>query len=134
MIEIDCRKCTNLAESRDGCKLYGNDAKQAATACRRDGFKNYRKNLTPGSTVWVIERDEAGNALEVGGYVLLASVAGAVIASPKVYGRDTLEDLMQYYAEEYAEYEGCDLSVFPELDCYTEKATAHAVFTAETEG
>jgi hypothetical protein len=62
MIEIDCRKCTNLTESCDGCKLYGNDVKKAVDACCRDGFKNYHQNLTPGSTVWVIESDEDGQA------------------------------------------------------------------------
>lgn len=93
--------------------------------------KRVNAQTLPGSTVWVIERDEAGNAVEVCGYVLLARVAGAVIVSPKVYGRDTLEDLMQYYAEEYAEYEQADLAVFPERDCYTSQHAAHTAFVVE---
>lgn len=134
MIEIDCRKCENLRPTGDGCQLYGNDPKTATAACRSDMFMNYlprkekQAEITPGETVWVIERDEDGNAVEVGGYVLLARVAGAVIVSPKVYGRDTLESLMQYYAEEYAEYEQADLAVFPECDCYKSKAAASAAY------
>lgn len=95
--------------------------------------KRINAQTPAGSIVWVVERDEDGNALEVAGSVLLARVAGAVITSPKVYGRDTLEDLMQYYIEEYAEFEACDLLVFPERDCYTEKAAAQAAYVAETE-
>ena len=95
--------------------------------------KRVNAQTPAGSTVWIIERDEYGNALEVCGWVLLARVAGAVIASPKVYGRDTLEDLMQYYAEEYAEYESCDLCVFPERDCYTTKTAAQVALAAESE-
>lgn len=119
---------------------YGQDTMAStwthtAPAGRSEPMYEKRVNAqTPaGSTVWVIERDEAGNAVEVCGYVLLARVAGAVIVSPKVYGRDTLEDLMRYYADEYAEYEECDLAVFPESDCYEEKAAASAAFAAETE-
>lgn len=93
--------------------------------------KRVNAQTPAGSTVWVIERDEDGNALEVAGYVLLARVAGAVIVSPKVYGRNTLEDLMQYYADEYAEFGQADLAVFPERDCYTSQHSAHTMFVAE---
>lgn len=96
--------------------------------------KRVNAQTSAGSIVWAIERDEAGNAMEVCGYVLLARVAGAVIASPNAYGRNTLEEIMQYYIEEYAEYETYDLPVFPERDCYTSQAAAHAAFVAETEG
>lgn len=93
--------------------------------------KRVNAQTPPGSTVWVIERDECGNAVEVSGYVMLARVAGAVIVSPKVYGRYTLEDLMQYYADEYAEYDQADLAVFPERDCYTSQHSAHTAFVVE---
>ena len=95
--------------------------------------KRVNAQTPAGSTVWAIERDESGNALNVCGFLLLACVAGAVIATPKIYGRDTVEEIMEYHAEQYAEWEECDLAVFPERVCYEEKAAASAAMAAEME-
>lgn len=50
MIEIDCRKCGNLATDMGGtskCKVYGPDCEKATKACAADGFKNYTPGLKP---------------------------------------------------------------------------------------
>lgn len=43
MLEIDCRKCSNLGEDR--CRKYGADPDKAVKACAADGFTNYRPEL-----------------------------------------------------------------------------------------
>lgn len=41
MLELDCRKCSNLGE--DGCRKYGADPDKAVKACAADGFRHYHK-------------------------------------------------------------------------------------------
>lgn len=138
MIEIDCRKCGNLAETGDSCKLYGSDPRKAAAACKADKFKNYKPapapvaETTPGTTVWVIARDEEKTAVEVVGYVFLACVAGAVIASPRINDYE-LSDMLEYHMEQTAEWEETSMAVFPEEDCYATKPAAMAAYAKETE-
>lgn len=138
MIEIDCRKCGNLATTGAGCNLYGIDPQKATAACRRDRFANYKPapvplaEIAPGTTIWVIARDEENAAVEVAGYVLLARVQGAVIVSPRINDYD-LEGMLEYHMEQTAEYEETDLVVFPEADCYATKPNAMAAFARETE-
>lgn len=138
MLEIDCRKCTKLVSPSAGCRLYGAIPSIATAACIADRFKNYTPKeeppaeITPGATVWVIARDEDGNALEVEGYVFLARVEGAVILTPKVNDYD-LAGIMAYYVEQYAEFEEASLAVFPAADCYAKKTDAVAAFVTETE-
>lgn len=139
MLEIDCRKCENLSETCDSCKLYGNDPKKAAAACKTDLFMNYRPRketptkIAPGKTAWVIVRDEDGNAVEVAGYIFVARVAGAVIMTPRVNTYD-LAGIMQYHIEQTAEFEETELVVFPASDCYATKTDAKVAIEVETEG
>lgn len=137
MLNIDCRKCTNLADTRDRCKLYGSDPKKATAACRSDLFINYtpRKNgekFTPGQTVWVVER-EVGGPGEVGGYVYLATVGHAVILTPFMNDLEELTDLLDYHIERTsADYE-TNLAVFPACDCYPNKLAARCALKTEAE-
>lgn len=138
MLVINCNKCANLCDKVTGCKLYGADPAAAAKACPADLFMNYnpRKEkpakFTPGEEVWVVERDEDGNACEVGGYVFLAEVASAVVLSPYINDLEDLEDLLNYHIEETAGNYDTDLSVFPAADCYTDKEAAKAALKSET--
>lgn len=64
MIEIDCRKCANLSETCDSCKVYGPDCGKATRACIADRFKNYKPQntpapeLIPSSPAYVFEHDK----------------------------------------------------------------------------
>ena len=89
--------------------------------------------FTSGELVWVVERDEDGNAIDVAGFVFLAEVADAVIATQKVYGRECLKDLMGYHIEETASNDETSLYVYPRKDCYLRRSDAKKAFTAETE-
>lgn len=91
------------------------------------------KNFIPGETIWIVERDETGYASEVSGLVFLAEVAGAVIVTPKIYGREGLKEIMAYHIEETVENYDTDLSVFPAQDCYRCKHEAVEARYNETE-
>lgn len=139
MLEINCNKCANLCDKVTGCKLYGADPAAAAKACRADLFINYspRKEkgakFTPGEEVWVVERDEDGNACEVSGYVFLAEVAHAVILTPYINDLEDLEDLLDYHIEETADNYDTALAVFPAADCYTDRDEAESVLPTESD-
>lgn len=92
-----------------------------------------RPTFVPGGMVWVVERDEDGNAIAVTGLIFVAEVAGAVIATPKVYGREGLEEVMKYHIEETASNDCTELSVYPAKDCYLRRSDAKKEFAAETE-
>ena len=140
MIEIDCRKCANLAETRDGCKLYGNNPKTAVAACRADLFMNYSpqkapaEKFTPGQEVWVVERDEDGNACDVAGYVYMATVKHAVILTSYINDLDELSDLLDYHIEETQNDYDTHLAVYPACDCYPNKLAARCALNTALEG
>ena len=132
-MEINCNKCANLTDKATGCKLYGPEPTEAVKACLADQFKNYNRGLTPGEEVWVVERDECGNACEFTGYVLLAEVAGAVILTPYINDIEDLDGLLEYHIEQTAENYDTDLAVFPASDCYGTKEEAKNALEAEKE-
>lgn len=41
MLEIHCKKCANLINCTEGCKVYGPDAETATRYCANDRFINY---------------------------------------------------------------------------------------------
>ena len=138
MLEINCNKCANLCDKSAGCKLYGSDPAKAAKACRADLFMNYNPKkkepakFTPGGEVWIVERDEDGNACEVSGYVFLAEVADAVILTPYVNDLEDLDDLLDYHIEETRNNYDTDLVVCHAYDCYNSQEAAEAALKAET--
>lgn len=46
-MDINCKKCGNLADEVQGCKCYGSDPTKAVKACAADGFKNYTGAMKP---------------------------------------------------------------------------------------
>lgn len=134
MLEINCNKCGNLTTDMGGtskCKVYGPDCEEATKACVADQFKNYHRGLTPGEEVWVVERDEGGNACEYSGYVFLAEAAGAVILTAYINDLEDLEELLEYHIEQTAEDYDTHLAVFPTSDCYTSREEARAALEQE---
>lgn len=140
MIEVDCRKCENLAGPPYSCKVYGPECGKAVRACAADHFKNYKaqdtkpQEFAPGERVYVVERDEAGNACEVSGYMYLAKAADAVILSPYINDLETLEETLEYHIEQTAEEYDTHLAVFPAADCYATHPQAEMALITETEG
>lgn len=76
--------------------------------------------FTPGMPVWLIERDDGGNAVEIGGYVFLAHVEGVVIVSSYVNDYD-FYGILAYHVQCTAEEYDTHLCVFPDEDCYANK-------------
>ena len=87
--------------------------------------------LKPGIPVWVIERDIDGYGCELSGYVFLAKVGHAVILTPRIYGLDDLEDLLDYHIEETRNNSELSMAVFPVTDCYIDRETAKEALLAE---
>lgn len=87
-----------------------------------------------GAEVWVVERDEEGNACNVSGYMFLAEVGGRVIVTPYIDDMDDLDGIMEYHVEETAENYDTYLSVFPVEDCWPTQEVAHAALNEERGG
>lgn len=138
MVEIDCRKCTNLTTTGDSCTLYGSDPKKACAACRRDLFMNYHPKRTPdefkpGMTVWCVERNNSDEATNYAGFVFLAKVQSTVIVSPFVDGMTELDDLMACHCKETRDEYETALCVFQVCDCYPAESLAREAFAKERE-
>lgn len=85
------------------------------------------KELTPGTTVWVVERNEEGCACDVSGYVFLAVVLGWVIASPSINGSNSPVTILWDKAIETAERGNTDLCVFSSANCFEKKDDAQKI-------
>lgn len=87
-------------------------------------------NLNPGDVVWVVGRNESLEPEEVAGMLFIAQAAGYAIAAPFPFGCDTVEDMMEYFAEQTREMYSTDVSIYPVADCFPSKAEAkeHAGF------
>jgi hypothetical protein len=139
MVEIDCRKCTNLAKTGAGCTVYGIDPKKACAACRRDLFMNYHPKRTPdefkpGMAVWCLERDGADNAVGIAGGIFLARVQAAVIVSPYPDDMTDLDDILIHHYEQTRECCETALCVFPSCDCYPAESLAREALAKDREG
>ena len=83
------------------------------------------KHFEPGQEVWIVERNEDGEACEVGGYVFLAKVAGYAILSPYVNGDGDLKYLLDYHRRDTCADYDADLPVVFLKDCYPSQEAAH---------
>ena len=85
----------------------------------------------PGQEVWIVERDEDGEAHEVGGYAFLAEVAGYAILSPYVNDHGDLEYLLDYHRRDTCMDYDADLPVVYLDDCYPSQMAAHHALDEE---
>lgn len=92
-----------------------------------------RQKFNPGEKVWIVERDEDGNATDTAGYIFLAEVADTAIVTPRIHGCDGLEATMAYYVEDTRQGFELGLACFPMGDCYIFRCEAEEALTAETE-
>lgn len=86
----------------------------------------------PGDTVWVVERDEDLQPVEVTGFLFLAQLHGFVIAASFPYGYDDLVDMLTYFAEETRECMPEEMPVFPARDCFATREEAEAALEKQT--
>lgn len=95
-------------------------------------MKNEKKFI-PGEEVWVVERDEDGNACGFSGYVFLAEAVGAVILTSYINDLEDVEDLLDYHIEQTRDNYDTDLAVFPADDCYGTRDEARVAVEAAKE-
>lgn len=86
-----------------------------------------------GDCVWVIERDENGEALDVAGSMFLAEVLGVVIVSAYINDMTGAEETLNYHMLETVENYDTALMVFPSEDVYQTKAEAEAALREAAE-
>lgn len=86
--------------------------------------------FTPRMHVYVIMRDEDGNATEIGGYVFLAHVEGVVILTSYINDYD-FDGILAYHVQCTAEDYETNLCVFPDEDCYCSYDDCKADFEKE---
>lgn len=65
MLEINCRKCENLINCVDGCRVYGSDAQKATKACAADRFMNYKTKAKPCQNVVALTNPKLAALLEL---------------------------------------------------------------------
>lgn len=91
------------------------------------------QKFAPGSEVWIVERDEDGEATEVSGVVFVVSVSGVAIVSPSINGCSDLDFILGDFVEETASCFSGDFSGYPISDCYKSREEAQAALRREQE-
>lgn len=92
------------------------------------------QKFIPGSEVWVVERDEDGEATEVSGYVFVVSVSGVAIVSSSINGCSDLDFILGDFVKETARSFSGDFSGYPISDCYKSHGEADAALRREQDG
>lgn len=93
-------------------------------------LKSQLPHYKVGDTVYIIERDETGEAEEYTGFMFLAQTANAVIVTPFIDDYDT-EETIEYLISETVTSMDVSLSVFPLEDCYMSQEDAKAALKEE---
>ena len=112
---------------------YDLDELREMVQAKREGRCVVQK-FAPGSEVWVVERDEDGEATEVSGVVFVVSVSGIAIVSPSINGCSDLDFILSDFVEETASNFSGDFSGYPISDCYKSHEEAQAALRREQDG
>lgn len=91
------------------------------------------QKFTPGNEVWIVERDEDGEATEVSGFVFVVSVSDVAIVSPSINGCSDLDFILCDFVKETANSFNGDFSGYPISDCYKSHEEAEAALRREQE-
>lgn len=86
---------------------------------------NEETKYRPGDPVWVLERDECDEPIEVSGYMFIAEAHDYVILSAYINDLDNVDETLEYHAEETRNNYDTDLAVFPKADCFATQEAAH---------
>lgn len=80
----------------------------------------------PGEEIWVIERDDYGDALGFSCCVFVAKSENYVIASSHIYQCEGAKEILKCLNEQTAIEYNCEMLVYPADDCYLDKQSAEA--------
>ena len=111
---------------------YDLDQLREMVEADREGRSVVRK-FAPGSEVWIVERDEDGEATEVSGYVFVVSVSGIAIVSPSINDCSDLDFILSDFVEETASGFSGSFSGYPISDCYKSHEDAETALRREQE-
>ena len=133
MNQKTCKDCIHY----DVCLLERDNSKDKLTA---DGlFKKAEEDCAyfkdksrivelpckVGDTIWIVERDECGNACDVSGFLFIGICNNAVIVTVTRYNHNNgIDHIIQKHIEETAEDYETYLSVFPIDDMYLTRKEA----------
>lgn len=82
------------------------------------------QRFSPGQTVWVIERDEDGEAYDLSDYVFVTSLRGIALVSPKINGSSEIDAILMDQVESRINYsDGC-IEAYTADDCYLTREAA----------
>lgn len=99
----------------------------------KDGRLVVQKPPFPGDTIWIIERDEYEEPIEISWYMFFAFVGRAAIVSSFINDSETLDETVEYHIDETMNNFDTDLSVFPKNDCYLTREEAEAALKKREE-
>lgn len=92
------------------------------------------QRFSPGQTVWVIERDEDGEAYDFSGYVFVTSLRGIALVSPKINGSSEIDVILMDQVESRINYaDGC-IEAYPADDCYLSREAAEQALGSDNNG
>lgn len=80
----------------------------------------------PGEEIWVIERDDYGDALGFSCCVFVAKSENYVIASSHIYQCEGAKEILKCLNEQTVIEYNCEMLVYPADDCYLDKQSAEA--------
>lgn len=112
---------------------YDLDELREMVQAKREG-RCVVQEFAPGSEVWIVERDEDGEATEVSGVVFVVSVNGVAIVSPSINGCSDLDFILGDFVEETASSFSGDFSGYPISDCYKSREEAEEALRREQDG
>lgn len=93
-----------------------------------------KRDYIPGSTVFVVQRDDFDVPVDVSGYMFLACVNDYAILYIFIGDSEDLEETLEYHKEETAKMMNTDcIVVYPLSDCYTGYDFAEAAMREELE-
>lgn len=111
---------------------YDLDELKEMVQAKREG-RCVVQEFIPGGEVWVVERDEDGEATEVSCFVFVVSVSGVAIVSPSINGYSDLDFILYDFVAETAGSFSGDFSGYPISDCYKSHEEAEAALQGEQE-
>lgn len=110
----------NMAPELEGVPI---DRLRELAQADRDG-RCVVQRFSPGQAVWVIERDEDGEAYDLSGYVFVTSLRGIALVSPEINGSSEIDAILMDQVESRINYsDGC-IGAYPVDDCYLSREAA----------
>lgn len=126
--------CMEAADALSTLQAENEKLRTEQERVKRERDAAVKQEFIPGGGVWIVERDEDGEATEVSGYVFVASVSGVAIVSPSINGCSDLDFILGDFVKETARSFSGDFSGYPISDCYASHEDAEAALRREQDG